>query len=251
MSESLHFYKFRPISKWLIESVVHRTIFAPRPADLNDPFDCQVDLERVFERAISLASDEKLKFIKSFYENKSFIENWKNVISTKGVYSFSLINSEIISEPLMWSHYADEHRGVCIEYTLHKEFITENLMGEDRDNGLVVCNSVEYQDNGFVECILNAPQDLDKFAEVLLRKYLLTKSPSWQYEKEGRLVLRQSGIINLPKYSLRRVYFGLRSSSSDVKLITELARTYSGCNSFYQIKKGHSDYELISEEIVA
>ncbi|NJA06670.1 DUF2971 domain-containing protein [Methylococcaceae bacterium WWC4] len=251
MSDSLHFYKFRPINKWLIESIVHRTIFAPRPADLNDPFDCQVDLEKVFERAISISSGEKQKFIRSFYENKEFIENWKKEISSKGVYSFSLINSEILSEPLMWSHYADEHRGVCIEYILNKKFITENLMSEDDVNHLVVCNSVEYQGNGFVECILKAPQDLKTFAEVLLRKYLLTKSPSWHYEKEGRLVLRQSGSINLPNESLRRVYFGLRSSESDIKLITELARAYSGCNSFHKVTKGNGDYELISKEIVA
>jgi len=251
MSDALQFYKFKPINKWLIESIVHRTIFAPRPEDLNDPFDCQVNLERVFERAISLASGEQLDFIKSFYDNKAFIENWKKEISSKGVYSFSLINSEILSEPLMWSHYADEHRGVCVEYILPKEFIFENLLAQDLENGLVVCNSVDYQDNGFVECILEAPQDLEGFAEALLRKYLLTKSPSWHYEKEGRLVLRKSGIIKLPKESLRRVYFGLRSAESDIELITELARTYSGCNSFYKIIKGNGDYEIISKEIIA
>ncbi|GAB6139882.1 DUF2971 domain-containing protein [Methylosoma difficile] len=251
MSDSLHFYKFRSINKWLIESIVQRTIFAPRPEDLNDPFDCQVDLESVFERAISLASGEKLHFIKSFYENKVFIENWKNEMSSKGVYSFSLINSQILSEPLMWSHYADEHRGVCLEYILPKEFILENLMAQHLENRLFVCNSVDYQDSGFVECILKASPDLERFAEDLARKYLLTKSPSWHYEKEGRLVLRQSGSIKLPNESLRRVYFGLRSAKSDIELITELARSYSGCNSFYKAIKGKGDFEFKFEEITA
>ncbi|MFP6797992.1 MAG: DUF2971 domain-containing protein [Pseudomonas sp.] len=251
MSDDLHFYKFRAINKWLIESIVNHTIFAPSPTDLNDPFDCQVDLERVFERAISLASGEKLKFIKSFHENNAFIDNWIKEIGTKGVYSFSLINSEILSEPLMWSHYADEHRGVCMEYIVPKEYIDETFMAKDHENRLLVGGSVEYQDDGFVECILNAPQDLEQFATALLRKYLLTKSPSWHYEKEGRLVLMKSGSINLPRGALRRVYFGLRSSESDIRLITELARTYSGCNSFYKVEKGSGDYELISKEISA
>ena len=251
MPESLHFYKFRSINKWLIESIVQRTIFAPRPENLNDPFDCQVDLESVFERAISLATGEKLNFIKSFHKNKAFIEGWKNEIRSKGVYSFSLINSEILSEPLMWSHYADEHRGVCLEYILPKDFIVENLMRKDSGNSLVVCGRVDYQDNAFVKCILEAPQDLYKFAEALLHKYLLTKSPSWRYENEGRLILRKSGSIKLPNECLRRVYFGLRSAESDIDLITELAKSYSGCHSFYRVIKGNGDYELISEKITA
>jgi hypothetical protein len=85
---------------------------------------------------------------------------------------------------------------------------------------------------------------------VLLRKYLLTKNPSWHYEKEGRIVMRQRGIIKLPNKSLRRVYFGLRSPPSDVELVTELARSYSGCNSFYRVIKGSGDYDLTTEEII-
>lgn len=96
---------------------------------------------------------------------------------------------------------------------------------------------------------MNAPHDINKFAEILLRKYLFTKSSSWHYENEGRLVLRQSGSINLPQDSIHRVFFGLRSTESDIKLIMELARTYSGCNSFYKIARGDGDYGLISKEI--
>jgi len=251
MSDSLRFYKFKTINKRIIESIVTRTIFAPRPENLNDPFDCQVDLEKVFERALTLASGEKFKFIKSFYENKVFIENWKNEISSKGVYSFSLINSEVLHEPLMWSHYADEHRGVCLEYIIPKNFIIENLMKQSLDNNLTLCNLVDYQDNGFVNCILEAPQNLEGFTEALLRKYLLTKSPSWHYEKEGRLIMRKGGSIKLPNKCLHRVYFGLCSSSSDIELITELAKRYSECNSFYRVIKGNGDYALSTEEIVA
>lgn len=250
MPEALQFYKFRSINKWLIESIVQRTIFASKPADLNDPFDCQVDLERLFERAISLSSGEDQKFIESFYENKTFIDNWNQEISSKGVYSFSFIDSAILSEPLMWSHYADEHRGVCLEYVLAEKFIKETLMSEGNENSMVLCNRVEYQNDGFVDCILNAPKDLQGFTRALLVKYLLTKSPSWCYEKEGRLVLRKSGTIGLPYQSLRRVHFGLRSSESDIRLITELARNYYGCNSFYRITRGDGDFELKSIEIV-
>lgn len=251
MPESLQFYKFRSINKWLIESIVQRTIFASRPADLNDPFDCQVDLKQVFERAIAMSSGENKKFIKSFFESDAFINNWNQEISSKGVYSFSLIDSEILTEPLMWSHYADQHRGVCLEYVLQEEFITETLMSKDEENSLVLCRGVEYQKDGFVDYILNAPKELRGFTEALLIKYLLTKSPSWHYEKEGRLVLQKSGAIVLPYQSLRRVHFGLRSSESDIKLITELASNYFGCNSFYRVTRGNGDFELKSIEILA
>ncbi|MBS1174370.1 MAG: hypothetical protein H6R05_501 [Burkholderiaceae bacterium] len=249
MSEHLHFYKFKPIDKWLIDAIVNCSIYASKPENLNDPFDCQIDLEKAFEQAISSATGQKLNFIKSFYENKEFIENWKHEISLKGVYSFSFISNETLSNPLMWSHYADEHRGVCLEYIIPKQFIIDNLISPNAENNLVLCNKVEYQNSGIVNAILEAPQELRSFTQILLSKYLLTKNISWQYENEGRLILKLSGSIKLPKTSLHRVYFGLRSNESDITLITKLAKNYSGCNSFYKLTKDNRDYQVNFQEI--
>lgn len=254
MTDDLHFYKFKPINKWLIESIVQQTIYAPTPSELNDPFDCQIDLERILSRALSRAmehaNNDQINFIKSFYESKNFIDNWKATIKTKGVYSFSFDNylSPILNEPLMWSHYADEHKGVCLEYIIPKQYIVENLMSEDMDNRIVIAGNVEYKQSSFVDCILTAPQHTKEFTEALLRKYLCTKSPSWKYEQEGRLIMWKSGTIKLPKESLKSIHFGIRATPSDIDLVKKLATTYSNCNNYYQIVPG-DDYSLNCEPI--
>lgn len=251
MTNNLHFYKFRAINKWTIESIVNNTISAPKPENLNDPFDCQVDLEDVFRRAIYATSGSQLNFIKSLAENKDFLKKWNDEISSKGIYSFSLAHTNVLLEPLMWSHYADEHRGVCLEYILPGNFITSESMNsnEDEKNDISAQGCVEYKENELINSVINAQQDYEALIRILLEKYLLTKSPSWSYEKEARLVFKKSGAIKIPREALYRIHFGIRASASDIELIKKLAKNYSDCNSFHKIKKGVGDYALESEEI--
>lgn len=49
--ESLILYKFRKIDKRLIESLVNQNLYFANPTSLNDPFDCQIDLEAALKRA--------------------------------------------------------------------------------------------------------------------------------------------------------------------------------------------------------
>ncbi len=51
MSEYI-FFKYRPVNKFLLDSLVKAVIYFPNRKQLNDPFDCNVDIVKSVENAI-------------------------------------------------------------------------------------------------------------------------------------------------------------------------------------------------------
>jgi len=128
-----------------LEDISKRRIKIAQFQDLNDPFEL-------------LAPNLSNKFMrKGFREFKNLMEQ------SNGMLCFSRTKSE----PLLWSHYADKHRGMCLGFdvrndTLRKvEYISERL-------------------------IFKSESDLTK---VMAIRFLSTKYEGWRYEKEERSFL--------------------------------------------------------------
>ena len=105
--------------------------------------------------------------------------------------------SEKYDSPLMWSHYANQHRGICVEYA-----ITEPSMH--------AAHKVDYGQSR--ELPASAVRDwlLDTHSaarNVVERACLLTKSQEWAYEYEWRL-LGPKGMGESPR--IESITFGLR-----------------------------------------
>ncbi len=100
--------------------------------------------------------------------------------------------------PLMWSHYADQHRGVCVEYgvsSLAAKKLHPVAYGDSRK---VKASQIR---NWILNDDSDAQQTIDKIS-------LLTKSKEWAYEREWRL-LGPVG-LNYSPISLKSVIFGMR-----------------------------------------
>ena len=101
------------------------------------------------------------KLDNQFRESRSVLTN------TAGILSLSERNDSI----LMWSHYAESHRGFCLEMNVHED-----------DRYSPFCYPVRYQ--------ANYPL-FDHFStssEERLQLMLLTKAKEWSYEKEWRIL---------------------------------------------------------------
>src|SRR6266487_4604824 len=98
------YFKFRTINKHLIESLVNSRLFFAKLSELNDPFDCRLDLGKSFARAASSATGTRKAWLQSgLNDGQKFIKDWQASFENFGICSFSLdLNSTI-----MWSHYAD------------------------------------------------------------------------------------------------------------------------------------------------
>src|ERR1035441_10393936 len=77
------------------------------------------------------------------------------------------------SSTLMWSHYADNHRGLCLEFSTN-------------NNVFRCAQRIVYRSKYPVW----HPHTL--LLETNIEEALLTKSRDWRYEKEYRVVARRS-----------------------------------------------------------
>jgi len=83
------------------------------------------------------------------------------------------------SSPLIWSHYADRHRGVCLGFDVRRTILA----------------TVEYEDDRLRE---DLPDDPDPAAldPDLQARLARTKSHHWKYEQEVRVFLELDRALN-------------------------------------------------------
>ena len=111
--------------------------------------------------------------------------------------------------PLMWAHYADKHRGICIEYE-----ITDGMITAHNDAHQVLrINNVRYRDRKVMSDYIT------------LDNALLAKGASWQYENETRLLYYDKNInttsgkaddyLSLSGFRIKSIYLGYRIKKQD------------------------------------
>lgn len=119
--------------------------------------------------------------------------------------------------PLMWSHYADEHRGLCIEYDT-TENACPNIKAVDyrRPRSIKVSDLVEWKVNGSANA-----------AKAIYDTFFFAKAPQWRYEREWPDI-NTSGRASSAPFRISAIYFGLRCDAavqtSIVKLHTNAER---------------------------
>lgn len=208
-------------------SLLENKIYASKLAQLNDPFEATI-----------------LNYVKDFTSEKVGSEEL-NTLFTRikdevGIYSLSIDKEEqkAVLDELMWAHYANSHKGFCIEYDI------DTLMNSLRLDMLdsVDKYSVKYNDI-----------DINTFARERAGKdpketLLSFKSPRWKYENEVRLVFDNSGIKSYDPKALKSIYFGLKMSPKDKEIIM---KGLEGVNvKFYDMIAVSGKYKLQYNQIV-
>jgi hypothetical protein len=189
------FYKYRSLSgegMGFLESLLRNNeLYLSAPTNFNDPFDCvpTFDFACTREEAIALA-DRTLARDRTFRtarEKRVAKEQFLSSLPVSnpleahthmceahevavrerlGVYCLSAR----MDSPLMWSHYADAHRGVCIGF-------------DSNSWPFAIAQSVSYSEERMPVNPFRLPPD-----EALARS-VLQKSADWTYEEEWRVVV--------------------------------------------------------------
>lgn len=163
--------------------VIENRLRLSPPGELNDPFDIAVNViidgtAEISERLTPLLKKivkgwearqrETRRFLQKREELASKAQDsFRATITTAGVCSFGGNPRSILA----WSHYALEHRGVCLQFETARDLA---VFGQ----ALPVNYSNEYP-------VLNWVKDSDK----ILDKALLKKYEGWKYEDEFRILL--------------------------------------------------------------
>lgn len=225
-----HFYKYRSAAdgslEFLIKQIQDDEVFFSAPAKFNDPFDCNPifdlsapkdQIKKKCEDALKKHAPHMSRSDRRFESRqaiKSITSNPERARKTEEYYFDSIRNkigvyclSKNPSSVLMWSHYADNHKGVCLEYDGLNHFFVDAFEVKYTQTRPTV---FAFKDG-------NEQEQLDGA--------LLTKSELWFYEEEWRMIYyrRGPGIYTIPHDALKRIIFGAAASKDTVDNITDVA----------------------------
>ncbi|KAB2823368.1 DUF2971 domain-containing protein [Aliivibrio finisterrensis] len=234
-------YKYTPHIKSFLENPMLRCTPAH---DLNDPFELQPNLITLDEFSKVYTGSYLFNDVARFFDLRT---------SDSGVISLSETKSNL----LMWSHYADEHKGAVIEFTFDVEFNTEQKMLqrgflESIYDNKYLFDRVKYRlerepDNE----VFNTP-GYELFLD--LKAHLsFTKAEAWSYEKEYRFLceLNSADIICIAdseetRLTLSGFGFSFEKASFNPRLL-KLTNYHEHSNDFKKdLERSFKRQELMS-----
>lgn len=151
----------------------NRNLQFTNASQLNDPFDCHpklIDYSNVPE--INPQTGIKKEWWIEKYENDAL-----NLRNDTWLCSLSKINNSL----LMWSHYCNNHKGVCIGLDIDKVLESTPLLF-----GNTFCTPLVFEVN--YQNIIERPIAYHS-AQDLFSYQWRTKAKEWEYEQEVRLVM--------------------------------------------------------------
>jgi DUF2971 family protein len=236
-------FKFCSIDKNLLKSLVHSEIYFALPSFLNDPFDCRVDVLRALENAITKCPPESRGALEKLRKMQGFLKEVQADLQDFGVCAFSLE----LNNPLMWSHYAEGHRGISLTYCFPKAYFHANA---DRIIGI---DRMEYGTSPLTEWFIQRSPNLGSFQDfgtALVRKILTVKAKPWEYEQEVRILRRTPGVESIDRKYLRQVCFGLETGEADIALVQEIMEQgHYDVTMCRMVRSEDTDFGLMVEEI--
>lgn len=273
-------YKYRSTSKYSLEGLINNELYFSKYTDFNDPFEFSTpfpDLVKTYKKA--------RKEFREYYDNKEIskevflkltnlfktpskdilkkrfetLSEIKNNTQNMGILCLSQRDENI----LMWSHYAEDHKGFCIEFNELNTHLsdTADLIDVKYLESFEDLNSPElivdffmlmfwdYRDLPRLEWerkYIELGQQLKVHEESQLALSIIgNKYVDWSYEKEVRLVTGNKGVIKYDPQSISSITFGLRMSESDKATIRNICKTDDKCHiKFKQAEKLTSGYGL-------
>lgn len=133
---------------------------------------------------------------------------------------------------LMWSHYADKHRGACLEFNFYK-LAKETKECFPNTNFLMRNQFLKEINPSTIPFEVRYVRKIPKLKFTNSRKdfrWLITKSKVWSYEKEVRCVLvdtkgdQNSEDVTFPFKYLTKIVFGKLSSHEDIEKVKTIVQ---------------------------
>ncbi|MDH0356661.1 DUF2971 domain-containing protein [Morganella sp. GD04133] len=253
-------FRYRNFNKNTRREVVDCEMWHSNVDGLNDPFEFPIianwdDLHSK-DKAVLVNYALKYKFLSALELSKMFIDE-KNygveaiyrIISENLNRSMIDLNdyvntllvccfSKNMESPLMWSHYADGMRGVCIAYNRksienHEKFNLQSVVYNTHpikfnDDDLETIPAVdEFNSYDFK----NSEHILveGRFMRLKSQEYLFQKHISWEYEGEVRNIIdpnaRCNGqLVSFPKSAINAIIIGYKISIHNINRIMKFCK---------------------------
>jgi hypothetical protein len=140
--------------------------------------------------------------------------------------------------PLMWSHYAQQHQGVCLEYST-QDSVARNL------------EQVRYNRDRAIPLSALYAWKVDKTVgarEKILNLAFLSKAKAWEYEREWRILAAKPGSLSVP-LRLKAIHFGERCSPAIQTVIVKALHDVHPKVEFYRVHFDANTFDLRRQQI--
>lgn len=222
-------------SKYSRRILLQNCIYFSSPKNFNDPFDCSLSIRYDEKTKKQILKDYKtsLKGMYPTYDSRKIDEvaleiqqsnpnlhdkitrdtierNRDTIYKNIGVFSVSEKDDNF----LMWSHYCDSHKGICIGFDANKLFWFLNTSYG------IACSPLKYKS----KYPIIRPKWVDqKIGEIILTN----KAKYWSYEKEWRFILsgETDKEVILPDGIIVEVCIGCNTQKNHTNKIIEILKT--------------------------
>ncbi len=230
-------YKYRMLNANTEDMIMNGNIYFSLSKDFNDPYEFNVkDSGKYVQQDIInylISNGQSLSQAQSIANSTSNIQLYatnlleqakQNKSNTIGV----LCLSETPNNTLMWSHYADEHKGCVVG-------IDVTQLPSDSYFPFKVNYQTQYPQMEYLKCTSN-----------FLKMWGLTKSSHWQYEEERRILLNNKhGVDSIPSNAIVEVIFGCKADKQSVTSLMNKISTQNPAVTIKHATLSHTKYEVI------
>lgn len=152
----------------VINDVLNDRLTFSNPTNFNDPMDPIIKVWLKNRKKESMGKTEK----KLFKMLSNILAKHLRVACVASSESDKNGAIQTYCNPLMWAHYADSHKGICVQYDLSDSVIRSH---NDENHLLKMCD-IRYREHKM----------LNDF--ITIDNALLAKTDCWEYEYESRLM---------------------------------------------------------------
>jgi hypothetical protein len=198
-------FRYRPPNDWTLNEISKHQLYAPKPDELNDPFECRAacfwDINSIkrffiekFAPSYGLSPEDAAKQFDLSCESgmaRLFQADNESRQNTN-IVGFSAIPNSI----RMWAYYSKAHEGICIGYDT--SFRPFNVASDVKYKNLDIPFDV-------IAAIQNDPTEIA--ANITFRK-----AEEWEFEQEYRVASNLGDIKYIPFHpsAIKEIRFGVR-----------------------------------------
>ena len=223
--KTYHLYQYLPLHLEVLENLLDNKLRFSRPEHFNDPFDCEITHKA-----------------KDLQEKKW----WKAALGV-GVCALSEVKPD--KGHLLWSHYADKHKGICVCYEVRVEELQEEgvclkkvqyqtKLPDFSNKGAALSNFAVIGGDWAMsegDSEKTAPSNLSKKEEGRATPegdLLAMKLQHWEYEKEYRLLSKEAEDKEVKGVRLYGLVFGCKTTEKQKKMVREKLKWKEGVTFF-------------------
>ena len=252
-------YKYRNFDLFALRMLTNSNVYFSDPARFNDPLDCKPELSvdidiASLEGLLMRMTPESSRLLRKCrgaadflvepeeqteYYFSAVVSSVKDTLFAKMGKIGVLSLAESWNCPLMWSHYGDQHKGICLGFD------------SSQTSGVVV-KKVDYEGARCIKCsdLINCFVDGNtESLERIKETFFFTKANDWKYEREWRVTNDKSGEEESSPFELKEVYFGMRCDDAVKTAVLNLKHNRE--LDYYEISPEPGDFKLCARKINA